>query len=467
MEQSIIKDIRRLYTKSILWTIIMTVITVIISLLVIFGTIERPANYNEKLIQKQSEIMKNHPSKYMKPSEFNKMKRYLEKNDVILNKYSPSGKLIDGSEFSGLFQGKNVIDMFNQIHFYKGYYHLVQPVVINHQIKEIWVYSYQIKSRNTVSRYIIFVFTALSFVSPIVYFILFSRYFINKLYRSIKEPLEELLNASNMIRTKDLEFSLSYNSNNEIGQLTQSFGQMQRELKKSLYENWRKDSEWAVMMSSLSHDLKTPATLIALSTEILNEVDELTPNQQSQVDIINRNITKVNNILKSMGHASNVKDPTLIDNVMSINELIQGLESDIIPLIEKKNIQYKHDLRINQDLRIPYLKVNRILENLFANAIQYTPENGEIRFFIEEKNNHIHFAVEDSGSGIKRENRDLVFSKHFREDKSRSNSLGNAGLGLFIVKNLVEELNGNIEIVDPLVLSGTRIEFDIPQFRFS
>ncbi len=203
----------------------MTVITVIISLLVIFGTIERPANYNEKLIQKQSEIMKNHPSKYMKPSEFNKMKRYLEKNDVILNKYSPSGKLIDGSEFSGLFQGKNVIDMFNQIHFYKGYYHLVQPVVINHQIKEIWVYSYQIKSRNTVPRYIIFGFTALSFVSPIVYFILFSRYFINKLYRSIKEPLEELLNASNMIRTKDLEFSLSYNSNNEIGQLTQSFGQ--------------------------------------------------------------------------------------------------------------------------------------------------------------------------------------------------------------------------------------------------
>ncbi|MBM7646693.1 signal transduction histidine kinase [Scopulibacillus daqui] len=463
MEQSIIKDIRQLYTKSILWTIIMTVITVIISILIILVTIERPANYNEKLAHKQSEIMENHPSKYINQAEFNKKKRLLQKSNVTLNKYHSNGKLITGSKkFSGLFKGKNIIGTFNETIFYKNYYHLVQPAVINNEIKEIWVYSYQLKSQNMIPRYITFGFAILPFIAPIIYFIIFSRYFINKLYRTIKEPLEELLNASNMIRKKDLDFCLGYNSNNEIGQLTQSFRQMQRELKKSLYENWRKDSEWAIMMSSLSHDLKTPATLIALSTEILNDEGGLAPNQQLQVDIINRNITKINNILKSMGHASNIKDPTLIDDVVSLDELIQDLESDIIPLMEKKNIQYKHDLRVNKELRVPYLKINRILENLFANAIQYTPENGEIHFFVEEREHHIHFAIEDSGPGIKRENRGLVFSKHFREDAARANSLGNAGLGLFIVKNLVKELNGQIEFADPLILSGTRIEFAIP-----
>lgn len=440
----------------------MTIITFIISLIVILITIEKPANYNEKIAHEQNEIMKHSPSKYMKSSEFNNMQEYLKNNDVTLNKYNPDGKIIDdNTNFSGLFDEKNTIDMFNSTHFYKDYYHLVQPVVINNQIKELWVYSYQIKNRSAISGYIVFVFIALPLISPIIYLILFSRFFINKLYRSIKYPLDELLNAANMIRNKNLDFDLSYDINNEIGQLTQSFRQMQMELKKSLYKNWKHDSEWAVTMSSLSHDLKTPATLIALSTELLNEM-ELAPNQESQVDIINRNITKMNNILKNMGQASNIKYPTQVHDVIPIDELIEGLESDIIPLMEKKNIQYEHNLRINKNLEIPYLKINRILENLFANAIQYTPKNGKVHFLVEEKNNLIHFSIEDSGSGIKKENRDLVFSKHFREDKSRSNSLGNAGLGLFITKTLVEELDGYIEIVDPMVLTGARIEFSVP-----
>lgn len=170
----------------------------------------------------------------------------------------------------------------------------------------------------------------------------------------------------------------------------------------------------------------------------------------------------MNNILKSMGQASNINDPTLIYDNISINELIKSVESDIILLMEKKNIRYHRDFIVNKDLEVPYIKISRILENIFANAIQYTPEKGEIRLFIKEEDHWILFAIEDSGKGIEIENRKLVLSKHFREDKSRSDSLGNAGLGLFIVKNLVRELNGKIQIVDPVVLSGTRIEFKIP-----
>src|SRR5699024_10969193 len=135
-------------------------------------------------------------------------------------------------------------------------------------------------------RYIMIGILFIIFLSPVIYFIIFSRYYINKLYKSIKHPIDELMAASHKIRKKDLEFNLNYNSENEIGQLTNSFREMQSELKKSLYENWRKDSEWALMMSSLSHDLKTPATLIALSSEVLDEQDDLTADQQLQIDII-------------------------------------------------------------------------------------------------------------------------------------------------------------------------------------
>src|SRR5699024_3419311 len=157
MEQSIIKDIRRLYFKSIVWTIIMSIFTIIISILIIFVTIERTANHSEKLVHKQSSKMLDHPSEYMRSSKFNEMKWNLKKNDIILNKFSPNGEFIDGSEkFSSLFRGVNVVDKFNNTHFYKGYYHLIQPIVIENQIKGLWVYSYQIKSRHSVSRYIMF-----------------------------------------------------------------------------------------------------------------------------------------------------------------------------------------------------------------------------------------------------------------------------------------------------------------------
>lgn len=274
MEQSIIKDIRKLYTKSIIWTIILAVFTVIISLIVIISIIDRPANYNEKLAHKLSSNMTSHPSKYLNQTEFNEIGESLKEEGVILNKFNPYGKLIDGDEeFRNLFQNENVVDLFNRTHFHKDYYHLVQPAVIDGQIKEIWVFSYQIKSRTSTSRYFMYGLVTITLLSPIIYFIIISRHFINKLYRSLKEPLEDLLNASNMIRNKDLEFDLKYKSKNEIGELTHSFRQMQRELKKSLYKNWRHDSEWAIIMSSLSHDLKTPATLIALSTEMLNEMN--------------------------------------------------------------------------------------------------------------------------------------------------------------------------------------------------
>src|SRR5699024_12291822 len=113
--------------------------------------------------------------------------------------------------------------------------------------------------------------------------------YINKLYKSIKHPIDELMKASYKISQKDLEFNLNYSSNNEIGKLTNSFRQMQKELKKSLYENWRKDSKWTVMMSSLSHNIKTPITLIELTSQTLANAPSQLAAQTNNVDIITHN----------------------------------------------------------------------------------------------------------------------------------------------------------------------------------
>jgi len=72
------------------------------------------------------------------------------------------------------------------------------------------------------------------------------------------------------------------------------------------------------------------------------------------------------------------------------------------------------------------------------------------------------FDLENSGEGIKKENREKVFEKHYREDNSRQSSLGNSGLGLYITKQLIEAMDGTISITESEELEGIRIQIVLP-----
>src|SRR5699024_5775430 len=147
----------------------------------------------------------------------------------------------------------------------------------------------------------------------------------------------------------------------------------QKELKKSLYENWRKDSEWADMMSSLSHDLKTPITLIVLSSETLANDKSLIEEQKNNIDIITRNIPKPNSLLDNMNVADNIATPTVIKETKKLSVLTTEIEVDFKPLMKKKSICYSYKSTADMNIQVPYLKMNRVLQNIFSNAVQYTP----------------------------------------------------------------------------------------------
>lgn len=467
VEQSISKDIRNLYTKSILWTVIMTVFTIIF-FIILLAFLQRemmPANHAEKVAIKASLEMKENTPRYLDDNEFLKKQNTLQNSGVYLSEFSMDGTMLSGPEsLNSLFQDKSIPEIINTTISSDGYYHKVLPINRDEEIEGIWVYSYQLKATftNEYYRYIMLGIVFLMFLSPIIYFIIFSRYYINKLYQKIKSPLEDLMTASHKISIKDLDFNLEYDSNNEIGQLTRSFRQMQGELKKSLYENWKKDSDWAVMMSSLSHDLKTPITLIGLSSESLASDQSLSEEQKLNVDIITRNIAKANRLLANMNIAGSIRNPIAIKDETTLFNLVNELESDFKSLIKDKSINYSFESTADMNITVHYIKMSRILQNIFSNAVQYTPDGGEIIFTISQSNNHLLLALENSGEGIKKENWENIFKKHFREDQSRSNSHGNSGLGLYISKELIESLGGKLVITEPVKLIGVRFEIVLP-----
>ncbi|MBN6189442.1 HAMP domain-containing histidine kinase [Aneurinibacillus sp. BA2021] len=445
----------------------MTVLTIIIFIFLL-AYLQRemmPANHAEKAAIEASLEMRENTANYLNENEFLKKQNILQENGVHLSQYSMDGTMVSGPEtLHSLFNNKSIPELINTTISSNGYYHKIIPININEEIDGIWVYSYQLKAAfsSEYYRYIMLGIISLSLLSPIVYFIIFSRYYINKLYQRIKDPLDELMAASHKISKKDLDFNLNYNSNNEIGQLTRSFRQMQGELKKSLYENWKRDSEWAVMMSSLSHDLKTPITLIGLGSESLANDPSLNEDQKMSVDIIVRNVAKANRLLTNMNIAGGVRNPVAIKDEISLSDLIYELETDFKSLIKDKSINYSFESAADMNVTVPYLKMGRVLQNIFSNAVQYTPDDGDIIFTISQSNNHLLLALENSGEGIKKENWENIFKKHFREDQSRSNSHGNSGLGLYIAKEILESMGGTLKITDPVRVVGARFEIILP-----
>ncbi|RLL40115.1 sensor histidine kinase [Oceanobacillus piezotolerans] len=467
MEQSLSKDIRKLYTKSILWTIIMTVLTIIaFSVLIAYLMREiTPANHAENTAIEASLEMKENTPRYLDDNEFLEKQHTLQNKGVYLSEFSMDGTMISGHEsLNSFFQDKSIPEFINTTVSSDGYYHKILPINRDEEIVGIWVYSYQLKAMfsSEYYRYIMLGIVFLMFLSPIIYFIIFSRYYINKLYQTIKNPLEELMEASHKISEKDLDFNLEYDSTNEIGELSRSFRQMQGELKKSLYENWKKDSDWAVMMSSLSHDLKTPITLIGLGSESLTNDQSLSEEQKMNVDIIARNVAKANRLLANMNIAGSMRNPTAIKDETTLFEIINEIESDFKSLIKEKSINYSFKSTADKNITVPYLKTGRVLQNVFSNAVQYTPDGGEIIFTISQSNKQLLLAIENSGDGVKKENWVNIFKKHYREDPSRSNSQGNSGLGLYISKEIIESLGGTLEITNPVKLCGARFEIVLP-----
>lgn len=441
----------------------MTVLTIIVfSALIAYLMREiTPANHAENVAIEASLKMNENTTRYLDDNEFFKK----QNKDVYLSEFSMDGTMISGyAGLNSLFQDKSIPEVINTTISSDGYYHKIIPINKNDEVDGVWVYSYQLKATfsSEYYRYIMLAIIFLIFLSPIIYFIAFSKYYINKLFQRIKAPLEELMTAAHKISEKDLDFNLIYDSNNEIGQLARSFRQMQGELKKSLYENWKKDSEWAVMMSSLSHDLKTPITLIGLGSESLTNDPSLSEDQKMNLDIITRNVAKANRLLANMNIAGSIRNPIAIKDETILSDLINEIESDFKSLINDKSINYSFESKTDMNIKVPYLKIGRVLQNIFSNAVQYTPDGGEIIFIVSQSNNQLLFALENSGKGIKEENWKDIFKKHYREDPSRSNSKGNSGLGLYISKEIIESLGGTLEIANPVKLVGARFEIVLP-----
>lgn len=279
-------------------------------------------------------------------------------------------------------------------------------------------------------------------VSSIIGILLCGLYFYK---RKLAEPLKLLSDATAKIASKDLDFSIQYGFNDEMGALCQSFEHMRM----TLYENnkilWKMLEERKLMQASIAHDLRNPIAIIEGYTEYL----QLNlPNGKLSIqrilrisDNLNKTAKRLEYYTESIKMINQFEDVKMNPKKTPVLEFLKDIEDDFSIIASGSNIQ----LIVTNNLKDCFVKfdataVYRILENIFGNAIRFAKEKITISFSTEKQ--YLIISVSDDGCGfsddILENNSNLLLPKP-KED-------GHMGIGLTISRILCQKHGGNLEL---------------------
>lgn len=226
----------------------------------------------------------------------------------------------------------------------------------------------------------------------------------------------------------------------EIQQLVDSFNELAESLSKQ--EKLRKQ-----FTNDLAHELRTPlATLRSQIEAFLDGVWEPTPDRLKQGhEELMRLVRLVDDLEKLLA----AENPQLRLHFTEINvkEVLKSLQTSFEPLFQQKGVELlvkepERDLNFSADLD----RFFQIMINLLNNALKYTNEGGQVTLQVNTKKELIYFTIKDNGQGISEEDLPHIFERFYRGEKSRNRKTGGVGIGLSIVKALVEAHKGKIII---------------------
>lgn len=340
------------------------------------------------------------------------------------------------------------------------------PIVTeNYKLRGVVILYYKlVVTSDSIPQILISLITFIVLISPFIYIVFFSYLFGKILSKNINDPLGKLKYATEKIKENNLDFNIEYPYNNELGQVILSFEEMKKELKNTLNKQWNMEEERKEIISGLSHDLRSPLTIIKGKVEMLLEgsyknEDRLISYLDSIDKSTDRSIELVNdlNLINKLDSSDFNINPTSNNVFDFLNQQIDNFKD----LSENKQIKINLTTEnIEQDAEYTFDKnsIIRVMDNLVSNAIRHTQLNGEIDIKVTLYKSKLYFKISDNGNGFSNDDLKFALNKFYRGDKSRSAKSGNSGLGLYICKAIVEKHNGEINISNNL-LGGAQVLF--------
>ena len=273
------------------------------------------------------------------------------------------------------------------------------------------------------------------------------------IYRSVATPLVKLRKATQNIKDGNLDFVLDVEGADEFAELCRDFEEMRRRLKESAEEKLVLDKENKELISNISHDLKTPITAVKGYVEgIMDGVADTPEKMDRYVRTIYNKTVEMDHLINELTFYSKIDTNRIPYTFSKLN--VEGYFSDCAEEVglelETRGIQLCYANYVDSDVQViaDGEQIRRVIHNIISNAIKYMDKGkgmkGIIQIRVKDVGDFVQVEIEDNGKGIAAKDLPYIFDRFYRTDVSRNSAKGGSGIGLSIVRKILEDHGGKV-----------------------
>lgn len=290
------------------------------------------------------------------------------------------------------------------------------------------------------------------------------------IYRSIATPLVKLKKATQNIKEGNLDFVLDVEGDDEFSELCRDFEEMRKRLKESAEEKVLLDKENKELISNISHDLKTPITAVKGYVEgIMDGVADTPEKMDRYVKTIYNKTNEMDHLINELTFYSKI-DTNRIPYTFSklnVEDYFGDCAEEVGLELETRGIELVYANYVESGVLViaDGEQIRRVIHNIISNAIKYMDKpKGIIQIRVKDVGDFIQVEIEDNGKGIAAKDIAYIFDRFYRTDVSRNSSKGGSGIGLSIVKKILEDHGGKVWATSRLEI-GTIMYFVLRKYQ--
>lgn len=270
------------------------------------------------------------------------------------------------------------------------------------------------------------------------------------IYNGISTPMKKLKLATQNIKEGNLDFVLEATGDDEISELCRDFEEMRKRLVETSEEKMAYDKENRELISNISHDLKTPITAVKGYVEgIMDGVADTPEKMDKYIRTIYNKANEMDRLINELTFYSKI-DTNRIPytfNKINVADYFEDCVEEVGLDLEAKGIELSYINYADRDIVViaDAEQLKRVINNIISNSVKYMDKKkGFINIRVKDVGDFIQVEIEDNGKGIAAKDLPNIFDRFYRTDASRNSSQGGSGIGLSIVRKIIEDHGGKI-----------------------
>lgn len=272
----------------------------------------------------------------------------------------------------------------------------------------------------------------------------------SKVSKSLIVPLELLSYGAEQIKEGNLDFDMTYESDDEFAKVCSEFDEMRIRLKDSIDKQLKYEENRKELIVGISHDIRTPLTAIKGYVQGLRDGVAKTPEKQKKyLDTIYAKTNDINSLVESLFIFSKLDTGSFPFNFQKIHisNYVENFYNSVREEFLGKGIEisFQNNCEYNNMVKLDCKEMNRVFLNILENSVKYKKADlGLVTIKLYERENRVVIEIGDNGKGVSDDELSNLFLSFYRGDSSRTNPSEGSGLGLSISKHIVEAHDGEI-----------------------